>query len=151
MTGNGRGMFGSTSFSSVETVTGGGGGFNSLTLPDAGATVRLNGNRAGRVLDKFGSLLLTFADIDDVVGGAGDDEFIAEAVAMLRNLLMGGTDRFIVEIKSGGSAGWSVADLLDLREPCSPARSSCDRPAARRPGLTATTPLRFLSFQHLSR
>ena len=95
-------------FSGVETVA----GASSLTMPDSGATALLTGPRQGQLLDSLGALLVAFADIADLLGGAGDDTFLAGRSAELRSLRMGGNGRLVVDIDP--SAGSSAVGMLTL-------------------------------------
>ena len=137
--GAGRGGFGSIAFSGVETVA----GASSLTMPDAGATALLTGRRQGQVLDSFGALLVAFADIADVLGGAGDDTFLAGRSAELRSLRMGGNDRLVVDIDP--SAGSSAVGMLTLGSAWLDGTLEI-RVAVGASSSTSELALRFLSF-----
>ena len=56
----------------------GGAGVDALVMPSSGATVRFTGSRAGELFDRFGALLVSFAGVDDLIGGPGEDTFVAD-------------------------------------------------------------------------
>ena len=120
----------------------GGAGVDALVMPSSGATVRFTGSRAGELFDRFGALLVSFAGVDDVIGGPGEDTFVAAARSDLRSLQMGPGDRFVVELEPGAdgapTANLLTVDSVDLAGTLDVSGASS--------GLTGSTPVPFLSF-----
>ena len=118
-------------------------GVDALVMPSSGATVHFTGSRAGELFDRFGALLVSFAGVDDVIGGPGEDTFVATAQSDLRSLQMGPGDRFVVELEPGTdgppTANLLTVDSVDLA-------GTLDVSGGTSAGLTGSTPVPFLSF-----
>ena len=84
-----------------------------------------------------------FAGVDDLIGGPGEDTFVATAQSDLRSLQMGPGDRFVVELEPGTdgapTANLLTVDSVDLA-------GTLDVSGGVSAGLTGSTPVPFLSF-----
>ncbi len=120
----------------------GGGGVDALVMPASGGTARLTGSRTGEVFDRFGTLLLSFANVDDLIGGPGPDTFVADQAADLRSLDMGPEDRLIVDL--GGGAGGAAAPLLSVES--ADLAGTLEVIGGPSSGLLDSAPVPFLSF-----
>ena len=86
----------------------GGDGDDALDVSGPGSTVRMNGSRQGEVRDEHGDSAVSFAGVDDVLGGSGGTTYVVGGPSDLRRLNLGPTDRLVVDLAS--------AALLRLQE-----------------------------------
>ena len=70
----------------------GGGGRDGLVMPAQGATARVTGQGAGEIVDGGGDLLVSFAEVEDLVGGPGG-RHVPRRRAGRPGLVDDGTDR----------------------------------------------------------
>ena len=120
----------------------GGGGVDALVMPASGGTARLTGSRTGEVFDRFGTLVLSFANVDDLIGGPGPDTFVADQAADLRSLDMGPEDRLIVDLRGG--LGGAAAPLLSVES--ANLAGTLEVIGGPSSGLLDSAPVPFLSF-----
>ncbi|MFM8266899.1 MAG: hypothetical protein ACKOA2_02655, partial [Ilumatobacteraceae bacterium] len=92
------GSSGQVSLHEVDTLTGGAATTDTVVLPASGATIRLNGANAGSVLSTSGATLVTYTGVEQVQGGDGADTVVTAVDSSLGSLILGATDRYVIDI-----------------------------------------------------